>query len=549
MTASALPRRPNYFDGQELGAADFLAQRQHLDGLRHLYNSGLHTWGIAQGLDVVAGSDNRSVIIAPGVAIQPSGQEIIVEEAIALATPGLGGQPVNLFILAKPTRTDPSQASLASGYKRLAFVPTPIFAVAGQTVDDEAVFLATIVLADNGEVSQIDLIARRICGYDLGRLEFQGPSTSAIGARIELQVKAGRPTLSMVAPAVTFDGAMELAGSLTVGPQTPRAILDVASGRATLMAVSTQAGAVLTVNQAGAASLGATPPTTTARLTVAGGIALEKGYALRIAGGGALQCLPQTATVQHAIALGGAAGETWAGAGTMAFSETGRIDLYSGAPTTGGVQTLTILPTGDVGVGVAAPAQALVVAGSVQSMKDGFDFGDGVLQNTAAIATTVPVGGIVEWWSGGGKVQMPSQFMVCDGTVVSDPLSKLHGQATPNLLNVSIVGTDDYGMIGQTGGSTTHTHPIKAIPIHTHSITHLHNDNLQYTSDDQTPGDSDTTDSKCSNTDHVHSIWVSLTDCAEPSSLANDAALSGQNTQPASSLPTSVGLTMLIRIR
>lgn len=545
MTVSTLPRRPNYFDGQELGAADFLAQREHLDGLRHLYNSGLHTWGIAQGLDVVAGSDSRSVVITPGLAIQASGQEIVVEEAIALATPSLGGRAVNLFILARPTRTDPSDASLASGYKRLAYVPTPIFAVAGQTVDDEAVFLATVLLADNGEVGQIDLIARRICGYDIGRLEFQGPATSTIGASVELTVEAGGPALSMIAPAVTFDGAMELAGSLTVGSQTPRAILDVASGRATLLAVSTQAGAVLTVNQAGAASLGATPPTTTARLTVAGGIALEKGYALRIAGGGALQ----SGSIQHSISLGGAAGETWAGAGTMAFSEAGRIDLYSGAPTAGGLQTLTILANGDVGVGVAAPAQALVVNGSVQSMKDGFDFGDGVLQNTAAIATTVPVGGIVEWWSGNGKVAIPSEFLICNGQTVNDPLSKLHGQATPNLVGISVVGTDDYGMIGQTGGSATHTHPIKAIPVHTHSITHLHSDTTQYTSDDQTPGDSDTTDSKCSNTDHVHQITVSVSDCLEPSSLANDAALAGQNTQPASSLPTSVGLTMLIRIR
>ncbi|RYF89609.1 MAG: hypothetical protein EON95_18460, partial [Caulobacteraceae bacterium] len=227
MIANALPRRPNYFDGQELGAADFLAQREHLDRLRHLYNSGLHTWGIAQGLEVTAGSDNRSVIIAPGMAIQPSGQEILVDTAMALATPALGGQPVNLFLLATPTRTDLSQASLASGYKRRAFVATPSFAVAGQTVDDQAVFLGTVMLADSGEIAQIDLIARRICGYQLGRLDFQGPQTSAIGARIELEMTAGEPALSWVAPAVTFDGAMELAGSLTLGDQQPRAILDV----------------------------------------------------------------------------------------------------------------------------------------------------------------------------------------------------------------------------------------------------------------------------------------------------------------------------------
>jgi hypothetical protein len=545
MTASALPRRPNYFDGQELGAADFLAQRQHLDGLRHLYNSGLHTWGIAQGLDVAAGSDNRSVIIAPGVAIQPSGQEIIVEEAIALATPGLGGQPVNLFILARPTRTDPSQASLASGYKRLAFVPTPIFAVAGQTVDDEAVFLATIVLADNGEVSQIDLIARRICGYRLGRLEFQGPQTSKVGAWVDLDCATETPALSLLAPAVTFDGGMELAGSLTVGAQSPRAILDVASGRAILLALSSQTSPVLTVDQAGAASIGPSPPTTTARLTVAGAIALEAGQALRIDGAGAVQ----SGSDQHSIALGGAAGTIGAGAGTMAFNEAGRIDFYSGPAATGGVQTLTLTAAGDVGIGVAAPAQALVVNGSVQAIKDGFDFGDGVLQSTAAIATTVPVGGIIEWWSGDGKLPVPPQFMVCDGTVVNDPLSRLHGKATPNLIGLSVLGTDDYGLVGQTGGAATHVHEIQSIPAHVHSITHLHPNSTLYTSADITPGDTDNTDSKCSKVDHVHPVEVFLADCPQPNSLPNDSALSGQNTLPASSLPTSAGLVMLIRIR
>lgn len=549
MTPSALPRRPNYFDGQELGAADFLAQRQHLDGLRRLYNSGLHTWGIAQGLDVVAGSDNRSVIIAPGLAIQPSGQEIILEEAMALAAPGLGGQAVNLFVLARPTRTDPSQASLASGYKRLAYIPTPIFAVAGQTVDDEAVFLATVLLADNGEVSQIDLIARRICGYDIGRLEFQGPATSAIGARIELQIKDGEPALSMVASAVTFDGAMEVAGSLTLGDQQPRAILDARSKRPTLMQLSNTGGAVLTVDQAGATSLGPAPPTTTARLSVAGGIALEEGHALRMAGAGALQSggTPAAAGL-HAVSLGGGAGGNQVGAGHMVFSEAGRIDLYSGPAAASGVQTLTITAQGQVGIGVAAPAQALAVAGSVQSMNGGFDFGDGVLQNTAAIATTVPVGGIVEWWSG-GVLPLPEEFVICDGRTIDDPLSKLNGMATPNLVGSYIVGTDDYGMIGQTGGAATHVHEIQAVPVHTHSIVHLHPGVWRQTSSDVTPGDSDTTDSKCSNVDHVHSVNIYLQDCPEPNSLPNDAALAGQNTQPASSQPGNAGLVMLVRVR
>jgi hypothetical protein len=545
MTASALPRRPNYFDGQELGAADFLAQREHLDGLRHLYNSGLHTWGIAQGLEVTAGSDNRSVAIAPGMALQPSGQEILVDAAIALATPALGGQTVNLFLLARPTRTDPSQASLASGYKRLAFVATATFAVAGQTVDDQAVFLATVVLADNGEIAQIDLIARRICGYALGRLELQGPRTSTIGAWLELDCGTETPALSLIAPAVTFDGGMELAGSLTVGVQSPRATLDVASSRATLLALSSQTSAVLTVDQAGAVSVGPQPPTTTARLTVAGDIALEAGQALCIAGSGAVQ----SGSAQHSISLGGAAGTAWQGAGTMAFNEAGRIDLYSGASMTGGVQTLTLTATGDVGIGVAAPEQALVVNGSVQAAKVGFDFGDGVLQSTAAVATTVPVGGIVEWWSGNGKLPIPPEFVVCDGSVVNDPLSKLNGRATPNLMGRSVLGTDDYGLVGQTGGSATHLHEIQSIPVHVHSITHLHPNFTLYSSGDITPGDTDDTDSKCSEVDHVHSVDVFLADCPEPNSLPNDGALSSQNTLPASSLPTSTGLVMLIRTR
>ena len=71
-------KRLHYFDHQFLVQADFTdEQTYHLDMRRRL-NRLLHTFGIAEGLEVVK-SANKTVTVRPGVALDRLGQEMIVE--------------------------------------------------------------------------------------------------------------------------------------------------------------------------------------------------------------------------------------------------------------------------------------------------------------------------------------------------------------------------------------------------------------------------------------------------------------------------------------
>ena len=73
-------QRPNYYDGQLLLANDFLdEQKFHIDARRR-HNLVLHDWGVARGL-AVARAQDKSVRIAPGAAIDASGNEIRLDES------------------------------------------------------------------------------------------------------------------------------------------------------------------------------------------------------------------------------------------------------------------------------------------------------------------------------------------------------------------------------------------------------------------------------------------------------------------------------------
>lgn len=73
--------RPQYYQGQYLGAEDFTAEQSYHRDMRRRHNLGPHAWGIVIGLQLVledqeAGS-GKDVFIEPGLAIDGYGREII----------------------------------------------------------------------------------------------------------------------------------------------------------------------------------------------------------------------------------------------------------------------------------------------------------------------------------------------------------------------------------------------------------------------------------------------------------------------------------------
>ncbi len=81
--------RPQYTQGQTLGAADFRAEQLYHRGGRRRHLLGPHTWGIVVGMDLVeqpkpADPSVVDVMLRPGLATDGYGRELMVDSALRL---------------------------------------------------------------------------------------------------------------------------------------------------------------------------------------------------------------------------------------------------------------------------------------------------------------------------------------------------------------------------------------------------------------------------------------------------------------------------------
>lgn len=93
-----------------------------------------------------------------------------------------------------------------------------------------------------------------------------------------------------------------------------------------------------------------------------------------------------------------------------------------------------------------------------------------------AVPPGVPIGTVISWWRPNADTPLPSdEWMIADGSLISDPSSPLNGTNLPNLTNRFVMGTTAE-QIGITGGSNilnlAHQHQVDS---HTHTIpSHAH---------------------------------------------------------------------------
>jgi len=89
----------------------------------------------------------------------------------------------------------------------------------------------------------------------------------------------------------------------------------------------------------------------------------------------------------------------------------------------------------------------------------------------------LPVGTVVDWWRPETTTPIPENYMICDGSQVTDTDSPLNGKTLPSLNARFSRGVTDAGTLpayGYTaGGSDNHTHTVN-LPNHTHSFSHKH---------------------------------------------------------------------------
>lgn len=80
-------RRTRYFKGRLLTAEDFEREQTYLLDRSRRHNRFLHGWGIVTGLDVELVRRSREIEVAPGLAIDCAGNEIVVPSVVCVKLP------------------------------------------------------------------------------------------------------------------------------------------------------------------------------------------------------------------------------------------------------------------------------------------------------------------------------------------------------------------------------------------------------------------------------------------------------------------------------
>lgn len=72
------PVRNRYFYGKLLDVFHFEMEQDYFNNKRYLLNRLIASYGVLCGLNVTLGSDQQSVVVSPGVALDKCGREIVV---------------------------------------------------------------------------------------------------------------------------------------------------------------------------------------------------------------------------------------------------------------------------------------------------------------------------------------------------------------------------------------------------------------------------------------------------------------------------------------
>ena len=143
------PQRVNYFSGMVLGTDDFTTEQDYFRGKSHRLNRVLHGAGVVTGLRVSLERTGSSaqVVIAPGLAFDPRGEEIEVSVPAALPLPAHGKSLLVLLHYAeRPCRpvAAPAMDPQADSQARYSRITESFSATLAPGTDDTAVALARV---------------------------------------------------------------------------------------------------------------------------------------------------------------------------------------------------------------------------------------------------------------------------------------------------------------------------------------------------------------------------------------------------------------------
>lgn len=164
-------KRLHYFDHQFLRADDFTDEQEYHTGMRRRHNRLLHTWGIADGLEVEFETGASGVTIRPGTAIDSDGREIVLTEDRFEELSGLpANADVYVTVAYREEQTDPTAETGVEGNTRWTEEPQ-LQALASAPSDPSRDILLARVSRSGAEVTGVDSSERRAAGVVAGDLE------------------------------------------------------------------------------------------------------------------------------------------------------------------------------------------------------------------------------------------------------------------------------------------------------------------------------------------------------------------------------------------
>jgi hypothetical protein len=271
-------KRVQYFDHQFLQVADFTDEQAYHREMLELHNANLHTPGVATGLGVTFDSGSTKVTVAPGMAVDSNGMQIVLANSYDLE---LASFPTSQTVYVVISHADQSTDPATDGSKNnTRTTETPD--IEGQTAlpTDQLHLVLAAVTRNQNVVTAVDPTVRSLAGAVGGNLEVNaltlevagaiqatwpvltGPSANLAQLSSALTIEGALTAGGNGSSGATINGPLAVSGAATVhgGVTTPTASLSGVLTAAGGVVVGTN-GATLKPDQGGSLELGGTNTT------------------------------------------------------------------------------------------------------------------------------------------------------------------------------------------------------------------------------------------------------------------------------------------------
>jgi hypothetical protein len=159
-------KRLNYFNHQFLAEQDFKDEQVYHVDMRRRQNRFLHTWGVADGLEV-EGVGDKEVLITRGFAIDKDGREIVLEDPARRDVRHLGSNTNGYVVLSYREafeETDHHGGAGLDAYTRVTESAELRVERQLPAEDGSVVLLAQMTTDSEGRIAKLDTSVRKKAG-------------------------------------------------------------------------------------------------------------------------------------------------------------------------------------------------------------------------------------------------------------------------------------------------------------------------------------------------------------------------------------------------